>query len=92
MKALLLTLALQTPAQADIVVVPKPVECTATKKLLPAIVASDYKEIPVWFGQEPDSGSNYTLFANPITKTWTLIQFDQNVACVIGSGNTSTLK
>ena len=90
MKALLLTLALQT--QADIVVVPKPVECTATKKLLPAIVASDYKEIPVWFGQEPDSGSNYTLFVNPTTKTWTLIQFDHNVACVVGSGTQSTLK
>jgi hypothetical protein len=90
MKALLLTLALQT--QADIVVVPKPVECTATKKLLPAIVVSDYKEIPVWFGQEPDSGSNYTLFANLTTKTWTLIQFDHNVACIVGSGTQSTLK
>ena len=48
MNALLITLVLA--AQAEIVVVPKPVECTAVTKLLPAIVASEYKEVPVWFG------------------------------------------
>jgi hypothetical protein len=90
MNALLITLVLTT--QAEIVVVPKPVECTEVTKLLPAIVASDYKETPVWFGSEPDTGSNYTLFANPTTKTWTLIQFDHKVACILGAGITSTTK
>jgi hypothetical protein len=93
MKAALLTLALvvHPQAQAEIVTKQKPVECISNpQKLMQGLVTSDYKETPVWFGHEPDTGSNYVLFTNTQTKTWTLVQFDQNTACVLGAGTTST--
>jgi hypothetical protein len=32
----------------------------------------------------------YSLFVNQQTKAWTFIQFDEQVACVLGSGQAST--
>jgi len=34
--------------------------------------------------------SKYSLFVNDDTKTWTLIQFDDTIACVLGTGGFST--
>jgi len=30
------------------------------------------------------------LFVNEETKSWTLIQFDEKIACVLGTGENST--
>jgi hypothetical protein len=34
--------------------------------------------------------SRYSLFVNEETKSWTLIQFDEKIACVLGVGEAST--
>ena len=77
---------------AQSVTVQKPVECADTKTLFQGLVGSDYKEKPIWWGVEPGAiVSKYSLFVNEQTKSWTLIQFDEKIACVLGTGEASTL-
>jgi hypothetical protein len=78
-------------AVAQSVTVQKPVECADTATLLRGLSGSDYKERPIWFGIEPGATvSRYSLFVNEETKSWTLIQFDDKIACVLGTGENST--
>jgi len=77
-------------AVAQSVTVQKPVECADTATLLRGLSGSDYKETPIWWGIEPGATvSKYSLFVNEKTKTWTLIQFDEKIACVLGTGENS---
>ena len=69
----------------------KNVECISTEVMLRGLSGSDYKEKPIWVGTESDAAlSKYGLFVNDDTKTWTLIQFDDTIACVLGTGGSST--
>ena len=78
-------------AVAQSVTVQKPIECTDTATLLRGLSGSDYKEKPIWWGIEPGATvSRYSLFVNEETKSWTLIQFDEKIACVLGTGEAST--
>jgi hypothetical protein len=78
-------------AVAQSVTVQKPIECADTATLLRGLSSSDYKEKPIWFGIEPGATvSRYSLFVNEETKSWTLIQFDEKIACVLGTGEAST--
>jgi len=78
-------------AVAQSVTMQKPVECADTATLLQGLGSSDYKEKPIWWGIEPSATvSRYSLFVNEKTKSWTLIQFDEKIACVIGTGENST--
>jgi len=70
------------------VMIEKPVLCAETATVMNGIASSQYGEKPSWIGA--DEKSKFTLFVNEKTKTWTLIQFDNNVACIIGVGDGST--
>lgn len=69
------------------VVVEKSVICAQTKVVLEALKET-YKEDPVWLGQGNDR-SRYSLFVNPKNGAFTLVQFNNEVACVIGVGESS---
>jgi len=76
---------------AQSVTVQKPVECADTATLLRGLSGSDYKENPIWLGTESGANvSKYSLFVNKETKSWTLIQFNEKIACVLGTGEAST--
>jgi hypothetical protein len=78
-------------AVAQSITVQKPVECVDTATLLQGLSGSDYKEKPIWLGVESGASlPKYSLFVNEQTKTWTLIQFDEKIACVLGIGENST--
>jgi hypothetical protein len=78
-------------AVAQSVTVQKPIKCADTATLLRGLSGSDYKEKPIWWGIEPGATvSRYSLFVNEETKSWTLIQFDDKIACVLGTGEAST--
>ena len=78
-------------AVAQSVTVQKSIECADTATLLRGLNGSDYKEKPIWWGIEPGTTvSRYSLFVNEETKSWTLIQFDEKIACVLGTGENST--
>jgi len=88
---LLLALLVVGLTVAQSVTVQKPIECADTATLLRGLGGSDYKEKPIWWGIEPGATvSRYSLFVNDETKSWTLIQFDEKIACVLGTGDAST--
>ena len=88
---LLFVLVVVGLAAAQSLTVQKPVECADTATLLRGLSGSDYKETPIWLGIQSDAPlPKYSLFVNDQTKSWTLIQFDKKIACVLGTGEAST--
>jgi len=69
----------------------KYVQCADTETLFQALINGDYKEKPIWLGTELGvSTPKYSLFVNEQSKSWTFIQFDDKIACVLGKGEAST--
>lgn len=70
--------------------VDKQVHCDESKKIISSLVGQDYQEKPQWLGDSETGDSKYILMMNSITKSWTLIQMNDSVACIIGTGNKGT--
>lgn len=90
-KWLFFSVILTSDVFAQPVTVQKPVECVDTETLFRGLIGSDYKEKPTWLGIA--SGATlpkYSLFVNEQTKSWTLIQFNEKISCVLGTGEAST--
>jgi hypothetical protein len=81
---LLPMVAVAQQTQPESVTVDKPVLCTQTEALMSTMEKSDYQEIPYWMGT--DSNSYWALVVNQKTGTWTMIQFTQDVGCIVGAG------
>ena len=65
----------------------KEVYCDKTETVISDLKGRDYQEDPIWLGKEKDSKMpNYMLFVNHETKSWTIIQFNNEFACVLGIG------
>ena len=87
---LLLALLIPTLLTAQPIIIQKPVTCVDTKTLLQGLAGSDYKEAPVWIGFEPGAEvPKYIVFVNQQTRTWTIIHFNDTIACVLGTGTNS---
>ena len=64
----------------------KPVVCMETQLLLKTLIEQG-QEIPKWIGQgDVEDKSQTTILINEKTKKWTIVQFENENACVIGSG------
>ena len=87
---LLLTLALLTPlAHAQQTqTLQKTVECAPSNTVLKNL-QSKYGEQPLWGAQVLHT--TLAVFVNHTTKTWTLLQFDDNLACVLDTGTNYVL-
>ena len=48
-----------------------------------------FKETPVWVGRTVHN-THITLLANRETKSWTMIEYDAKLACVLGAGEEKT--
>ncbi len=62
----------------------KPIVCEETRIVLSTLLSSEYEEFPIWMGS--GENSRYSLFANEKTKSWTLLQYDEKIACILGVG------
>jgi hypothetical protein len=69
----------------------KEVYCDKTSNLISILQGEDFEETPIWFGKGEGKAPNYSLLVNQKTKTWTMIQFNNDTACVIGSGESSNM-
>lgn len=67
----------------------KPVICDSTKAMIEKMSGPDWKEEPIWVGS--DDQSKYVLMHNEKTRSWTMIQFNGDIACMIGSGEKGRL-
>lgn len=67
----------------------KPVLCDNTAKIMTAL-KEKYNEEPVWMGSDIRDSTKYALFINAKEGSWTLLQFNPEVSCILGVGGEST--
>jgi hypothetical protein len=84
--SLFIALLLQTAASSDNTVreINRKVQCGVAKEILAVLVSEDYMEAPYWMGE--DSSTGYVLMVNERTRSWTLLQYNDDTACVLGTG------
>ena len=86
--AILLAIPLLVYAQS--IIIEKPLQCLPTDQVLKEL-AREYDEKIVWHGVGVDQElRRYGLWVNESSKTWTLVQFDETIACILGAGRIST--
>jgi hypothetical protein len=68
--------------------VPKPVTCFPIEQILKEIKATGND--PQWGGRSPDGKSQYLLIVTK-DKSWVIIQFNDKLGCVLGTGIDSQL-
>jgi hypothetical protein len=74
-------------AQSTAIEVKKSIVCDDTKKIYNELVNGEYAESPAW-GGEADK-TKFILLINKTTGTWTLIEFNKNLSCILGVGEGS---
>jgi len=72
----------------SVVQLDKPVTCSTLKAVVEQL-SGIYGEEPHWNGL--GNGSKYMMFVNPKTQAWTLVEYTDTMACIIGTGERSTL-
>ena len=65
--------------------------CDRVETVLDSII-NKYGERPQWSGNDLQDGSRYMMFEHPKDKTWTLIKFNKEYACILGVGGESKLE
>lgn len=73
-------------ANAQPVKIDKPVVCDKTDTVF-AVLKEKFQETPVWGGNNSGDQTSYALMLNSETRTWTLLQFNTETACILGIGN-----
>lgn len=79
------TLAVAAPFESR-----KPVVCDEYKTVLESLVQK-FNERPLWAGRDINNGNTYILTVNEKEGTWTYLETNGTVACVLGVGDKSTL-
>jgi hypothetical protein len=59
--------------------------CGKTQFVISALT-QNAQEKPIWAGADPQSGTETMILQNTRTLTWTVVQYDQTMACVLQSG------
>ena len=59
--------------------------CGKTQFVISALTRNA-QEKPIWSGTDPQSGTETMILQNTRTLTWTVVQYDQAMACVLQSG------
>ena len=52
----------------------------------------EFKEEPQWHGRSPNQNTELMLTVNPVTGSWTLIEYSSDFACVLAVGENSSSK
>ena len=59
--------------------------CGKTQFVISALT-QNAQEKPIWAGADLQSGTQTIILQNNKTLTWTVVQYDQDMACVLQSG------
>ena len=62
----------------------KPMKCSDAQSVMNYIV-DNHKETPIWVGKSVHN-THITLLMNKETRSWTIIEYDGRLACVLGAG------
>jgi hypothetical protein len=82
---------LTTLAQSELKYVNKKFVCDDTSVLMDELVNGEYNEKPIWRGIDSETKTIYGVLMNSKTGTWTIIQFDGKMTCVLGVGEEAKL-
>jgi hypothetical protein len=66
----------------------KPIVCDTTKNVVESMTGPEWREEPIWLGKDEDS--KFVLLVNDSTRSWTIIQYKGDIACIIGLGDNAT--
>jgi len=50
------------------------------------VLTKDAKERAIWVGKDAETETDVVVMVNPTTLTWTIVQYDKVMACVLHSG------
>jgi hypothetical protein len=68
----------------EIVDLQKSLKCSDAQVVMNYFVDT-HKETPVWVGKSVHN-THITLLVNKETRSWTMIEYDSRLACVLGAG------
>jgi hypothetical protein len=73
----------------EVIELNKPVKCGDAQWVMDHFTG-EYGERPVWAGKDGNSSSYITLLINKETRSWTILQYDSKMACVLGVGQSAS--
>ena len=68
----------------EIIDLQKSLKCSDAQVVMNYFVDT-HKELPVWVGKSVHN-THITLLMNKETRSWTMIEYDARLACVLGAG------
>ena len=68
----------------EIIDLTKPMKCSDAQTVM-NYFTDTHKETPIWVGKTVHN-THITLLANKETRSWTMIEYDARIACVLGAG------
>jgi hypothetical protein len=86
MKKIILLLLLTLSTVACSKETTKPVLCMVTKEMFDAIF-EEYRETILMVFDQDSFPNKIVLTVNPATKTWSIVEYNTEIACLLGSGN-----
>jgi len=86
--ALLFCLISSIAHAQQIVDMQKQIKCSDAQSVMNYFLIN-YQETPLWVGKTT-TGTHITLLVNRETRSWTMIEYDAAMACVLGAGDTSS--
>jgi hypothetical protein len=89
-KLILLTALLlsHTAFSQEVINLSKEMKCSNAEFVMNHF-AENYGEVPIWAGKT-DFNTHVTLMVNKEKRTWTLVEYDARIACVLGAGQSSS--
>jgi hypothetical protein len=86
--ALLFCLISSIAHAQQIVDMQKQLKCSDAQSVI-SYFADNFDEKPLWVGKTT-TGTHITLLVNREKRSWTMIEYDASIACVLGAGETSS--
>lgn len=86
--ALLFCLTSLVAHAQQIVDMQKQVKCSDAQSVM-SYFSINFDEKPLWVGKT-NTGTHITLLVNREKRSWTMIEYDASMACVLGAGETSS--
>jgi len=77
---------LGTVANAQVIESTMTVTCGNTPLVLKSFDGKDIDEHPIWVGTAEATNTRTVVLVNKNTQTWSIVQFDNKIACVLGVG------
>lgn len=91
MRKLLFVLAVMfagTIQAQEVIDLTKQLKCSGAQNVM-NYFADKHKEVPVWVGKTVHN-THIALLANKETRSWTMVEYDSKLACVLGAGDEKT--